>query len=439
MTHQFTVSDLGLRLIKAYEGYRPESRVLISGGSVVGYGHRISDQDAIALTREEAETILREDIKPVEELVNEAVFAPLTQSQFDALCSLAYNIGPDAFMRSDVVKAINNGRTLDAANSFDVWRKGEIDGQVFVVDALVRRRTAEKALFLKPERRPVTSPRDSLPPVRDDDLSQTVPTAMPLYTSADAEGYVGSVPYDQRPNPGRRREDGPSGILELSEYAGEQTPDLAADLGFVPTAELPNDLDISDTETTPAPYINKAEDGDQEDMPLTLSPIAEAAAEVSNRLDALIDDFDGKEANIPEMPDTLLTAENTPPQSVVLPFKGKETGDQQPPENKVDGEVNIPSVDVIETENTDQTSDSASRYIDRTDTALDAGSSIFAYGVMMISGLVMFGLSLYTWLNDPVTILGQWGPLTTLAGMIMGGVIILASIWYILKTTVKTS
>jgi len=167
MTHKFTVSDLGLRLIKAYEGYRGQSRAMETGPNVVGYGHRLADQDAIELTREEADVLLREDILPVEDLVNEAVFAPLTQGQFDALCSLAYNIGADAFMKSGVLKAINNGRPIEAANGFDVWRKGRVGGQSYIIDALVRRRTAEKALFLKPEYRSVTSPRDSLPPQAD--------------------------------------------------------------------------------------------------------------------------------------------------------------------------------------------------------------------------------------------------------------------------------
>ena len=230
MTHQFTVSDLGFRLIKAYEGFRSESRILISGQSVVGYGHRMADQDAIALTTAEAEKLLREDIQPVEDLVNEAIFAPLTQGQFDALCSLAYNIGPDAFKKSAVVKAINNGRPIDAANGFDVWRRGEIDGQSFVIDALVRRRTAEKALFLKPARRLVTSPRDSLPPEQDHALAEQLAESAPLYDQHDAEGYVDAVPYDQRPNPGRRREDGPAGILELSEYADEEDMQPTSDI-----------------------------------------------------------------------------------------------------------------------------------------------------------------------------------------------------------------
>ena len=239
MTHQFTVSDLGFRLIKAYEGFRSESRILISGQSVVGYGHRMADQDAIALTTAEAEKLLREDIQPVEDLVNEAIFAPLTQGQFDALCSLAYNIGPDAFKKSDVVRAINNGRPIDAANGFDVWRKGEVDGQSFVIDALVRRRTAEKALFLKPERHFVTSPRDSVPPKQDITLARQHTTSAPLYDQNDAEGYVEAVPYDQRPNPGRRREDGPAGILELSEYAADDDQQLISDIPIVaPTIDF---------------------------------------------------------------------------------------------------------------------------------------------------------------------------------------------------------
>jgi len=62
-------------------------------------------------------------------MINDSVFAPLSQGQFDALCSLAFNIGPKKFLESDVVRALNNGRVLDAANGFDVWRKGEINGQ----------------------------------------------------------------------------------------------------------------------------------------------------------------------------------------------------------------------------------------------------------------------------------------------------------------------
>jgi len=110
---------------------------------------------------------LKDDLAPFIDMINENVHAPLSQSQFDALVSFAYNIGPKAFLQSDTLRALNNGRPLDAANGFDIWRKSEIDGKTYVVDALMRRRTAEKALFLRPEGRPVSAPSVDLPPVQD--------------------------------------------------------------------------------------------------------------------------------------------------------------------------------------------------------------------------------------------------------------------------------
>ena len=132
MGRQFDISDMGLRLIKAYEGYRPVDRTLVSGQRVVGYGHRLMDDNAVILSKKEAEKLLKDDLAPFIDMINENVHAPLSQSQFDALVSFAYNIGPKAFLKSDTLRAINNGRPLDAANGFDIWRKSEIDGKTML-------------------------------------------------------------------------------------------------------------------------------------------------------------------------------------------------------------------------------------------------------------------------------------------------------------------
>ncbi|WP_298914268.1 lysozyme [uncultured Algimonas sp.] len=173
MTRTLAISDIGLRLIKAFEGYRPGDRTLATGVRVVGYGHRLdADADPVHLSRNEAEERLLEDLEPVELMVNEDVHAPLTQGQYDALCSLVFNIGLDAFRASDILQALNNGRVLDAANGFDVWRKAEVNGRTFVVDALMRRRTAEKSLFLRNEPA-VPAPSALLVPRRDADAART--------------------------------------------------------------------------------------------------------------------------------------------------------------------------------------------------------------------------------------------------------------------------
>ncbi|MEO1642462.1 MAG: glycoside hydrolase family protein, partial [Pseudomonadota bacterium] len=97
----------------------------------------------------EAEALLREhDLPKYELLVENCVLAPLNQNEFDALVSFAFNIGAKAFVRSDVVANLNSGNRLAAAAAIDVWRKAKIGGRIQIIDALVRRRAAEKSLFL---------------------------------------------------------------------------------------------------------------------------------------------------------------------------------------------------------------------------------------------------------------------------------------------------
>ncbi|MEP6344010.1 MAG: lysozyme [Maricaulaceae bacterium] len=438
MTHQFTVSDLGFRLIKAYEGFRAESRILISGQSVVGYGHRMSDQDAVALTPEEAENLLREDIQPVESLVNEAIFAPLTQGQFDALCSLAYNIGPDAFKKSDIVKAINNGRPIDAANGFDVWRKGEVDGQTFVIDALVRRRTAEKALFLKPERRLTTSPRDTLPPEKDYDLARQIATRAPLYDLDNANGYVQAIPYNQQPNPGRRREDGPAGGLELSEFVVDDGPSISK----VPL--VGPSVDVDDVPHTDQSVTIEDNQVTITDEPLVLSSIAEAAAEVSNRLDALIDDHIGEETDISDMPNSLIDAPlpetvTSKKPGIILPFRGKKVtksplndGKTAEGSERFDDQVNEENMSRSKRSVAESAIKAEVLVADKDD--MERQSNV-PFIIMLVSGLIMVALSMYAWMKGPVELMGTWGPIATLVGLIMGGVIILGSIYYIMKSS----
>lgn len=196
MTRSLSVSDTGLRLIKAFEGFRPVDRELVTGARVVGYGHRVYSQTPIRMTEDQAEETLKLDLKAYEELINEEVHAPLTQSQFDALVSLAFNIGPKAMRESDVVRAMNNGRPLDAAAGFDVWRKATIDGKTFVVDALMRRRTAEKSLFLRTEGI-VPAPTAMLEPKADYDTGLgPIDDGLPVLTQEDADTAILQAPYD---------------------------------------------------------------------------------------------------------------------------------------------------------------------------------------------------------------------------------------------------
>lgn len=145
----FAISPAGLALIQEFEGFRAEPAQLPDGNWVVGYGHvRVGDPGA-PVTQEEAAGLLTIDLAPLERLVNAHVTARLTQAQFDALVSFAVSVGAEAFVQSQVLRRVNNAEHVAAACAMDAWRKSDVGGEMEVVDALVRRRAAEKAHYLK--------------------------------------------------------------------------------------------------------------------------------------------------------------------------------------------------------------------------------------------------------------------------------------------------
>ena len=147
--HQASKTAIGL--IKAFEGYRRSAARLADGRWTIGYGHTLTAREGAEVNESDAEALLIYDLLAVGGAVNDQIFTPLTQNQFDALCSFAFNIGLEAFGSSNVLHLINEGALLQAAHSLEAWRKADFDGESIVVDALVRRRAAEKTLFLTPE------------------------------------------------------------------------------------------------------------------------------------------------------------------------------------------------------------------------------------------------------------------------------------------------
>ena len=82
-------------------------------------------------------------VAPAQRAVAKAVTVPLNQNQYDALTSLAYNIGTGAFQRSTLLRRLNAGDHAGAAEQFGVWvRSGGADSP-----GLIARRAAERRLF----------------------------------------------------------------------------------------------------------------------------------------------------------------------------------------------------------------------------------------------------------------------------------------------------
>ena len=143
------ISARGLALIQELEGFQAEPKQLPTGGWGVGYSHVRATEPGEAVNENDAAALLSNDLSAFENLVNTLVTQPLTQTQFDALVSFAFSVGAEAFGRSQVLRRVNAGDYVSAACAMDAWRKSDVGGELVIVDALVRRRTAEKALFLQ--------------------------------------------------------------------------------------------------------------------------------------------------------------------------------------------------------------------------------------------------------------------------------------------------
>jgi len=87
-----------------------------------------------------------------------------------------------------VLLRINEGALLQAASAIEMWRKADFEGERIVVDALVRRRAAEKALFLTPTDGYVPTPTPVVRPRIDHVASAEAPIAEAVELIAPLEG-----------------------------------------------------------------------------------------------------------------------------------------------------------------------------------------------------------------------------------------------------------
>lgn len=187
------VTRAGILLIAAFEGLRRRAARLPDGRWTIGYGHTLSAREGAEVSEEDAQALLHFDLLPVAEAVNNLVYTPLTQNQFDALTAFAYNVGIETFRSSDVLKRVNEGRLTEAACALDLWRKADLSGEPVILDALIRRRAAEKALFLTPHDGFVPTPSPLVRPTVDTDLAPALPQSRPAEIDVSMEGAVAEV------------------------------------------------------------------------------------------------------------------------------------------------------------------------------------------------------------------------------------------------------
>lgn len=134
----------GCRLV-AYDDLQPNKIITsmsqVKGTLTIGYGHTAGVTVGQVITKEQADNMFKSDLKKYEKYVTDNVKLELNENQFSALVSFCYNCGVGN------LKTLVKGRTASQiAEAILLYNKA--GGQV--LKGLVRRREAERKLFLTP-------------------------------------------------------------------------------------------------------------------------------------------------------------------------------------------------------------------------------------------------------------------------------------------------
>ena len=130
--------------ISLFEGCRLAAYQCSAGVWTIGYGHTEDVKEGDTCTQEQANAWLIEDVRETQLLLAHYVNVPVSECEFIALVSLAFNVGVGALMKSKLLRKLNGGDRKGAAEEFldfDLANGKRIAG-------LTKRRREEYDLFL---------------------------------------------------------------------------------------------------------------------------------------------------------------------------------------------------------------------------------------------------------------------------------------------------
>lgn len=155
------ISQKGVDFIKRHEGLRLSAYLDSVGKPTIGYGNTYyTDGRAVRMgdkiTRVQAEELLKMILKKFVYDVNSLLQTNVSQNQFDALVSFAYNVGSDidsdniaeGLGDSTLLKKVNgNPNDPSIRDEFMKWNKGRVKGILKVLPGLTKRRREEADLY----------------------------------------------------------------------------------------------------------------------------------------------------------------------------------------------------------------------------------------------------------------------------------------------------
>jgi len=153
-------STNGMNFIKSEEQYKPSIYTDATGHQTYGYGHMLTADEASWVSsalpnmtddqkQELADVFFYEDLQNAEDIVKNklgSAVSNLSQNQFDALVSDAFNAGNNGALGPNMVYFIKSNDMADAGQQFNAYF-GMVNGQMTEIQGLVIRNENEAALF----------------------------------------------------------------------------------------------------------------------------------------------------------------------------------------------------------------------------------------------------------------------------------------------------
>ena len=146
------VNKATVDLVKHFEGLFTLAYLCPAGVPTIGYGHTETvtghDVGRKHITEQEAEALLESDLNEFAAGVDHAVIVPTNENQFGALVSFAFNLGIGSLTNSTLLRKLVARDATGASKEFARWRYAQVNGVATELPGLVRRREAERALFM---------------------------------------------------------------------------------------------------------------------------------------------------------------------------------------------------------------------------------------------------------------------------------------------------
>lgn len=140
------IPTAAIDLVCEFEGFSPKPYRCPAGILTIGFGRTDGVQDGDTTTKDAERSYVLKHLTNLDRQFEKLITVNLTDNERAALLSFVYNVGIGAFTKSTLLRRLNTGDRVAAAEQFGVWTRA--NGKV--LQGLVRRRDAEKTLFLTP-------------------------------------------------------------------------------------------------------------------------------------------------------------------------------------------------------------------------------------------------------------------------------------------------